>query len=101
LEEWVALDLADGRLDLVVVDGVDKQVGVEVRDADRADLTAAVHLLHRAPGTAVVAERLVDQVQVEVFSRAGEGAGHSLLAANLFRLTLTHLSPRNLMARRW
>ena len=66
LEERVALDLVDGRRDLVVVDQVDEPVGVEVRDADRADQAVAVQLLHRAPGAVVVAERLVDQVQVEV-----------------------------------
>ena len=35
LEERVALDLVDGRGDLVVLDQIDEPVGVEVRDADR------------------------------------------------------------------
>jgi hypothetical protein len=62
----VGLDLVDRQGDLVVVDEVDEPVGVEVRDADRPDPPLLVELLHRAPLAVVVAERLVDQVQIEV-----------------------------------
>jgi hypothetical protein len=65
-KKGVALDLIDSRLDLVVVDQVDQPVGVEVRDADRANQSLVVQVLHRAPGAVVVAKGLVDQVEVEV-----------------------------------
>jgi hypothetical protein len=61
----VGLDLVDGRRDLVVVDEVHQPVGVEVRHPDRPDRALGVQLLHRPPGAVVVAERLVDQVQVQ------------------------------------
>jgi hypothetical protein len=49
-----------------VVDQIDQAVRVEVADTDGTDQSVAVQLLHDSPGTVVVAERLVDQVQVEV-----------------------------------
>jgi hypothetical protein len=62
----VALDLVDGGCDLVVFDQVDEPVAIEVCDTDRADQTFALQVLHRAPRAVVVAERLVDQIQVDV-----------------------------------
>ena len=66
LEERVGLDLVDRGRDLVVLDEVDEPVGVEVGDPDRLDQALAVQVLHGPPGAVVVAEGLVDQVQVEV-----------------------------------
>src|SRR4051794_34411701 len=66
LEERMALDLVHRRDDLVVLDQVDEAVREEVRDADRADRPLAVERLHRPPRAVVVAEGLVDQVEVEV-----------------------------------
>jgi hypothetical protein len=85
LEEPVALDLVDRRRDLVVLDQVDEPVGIEVRDADCARDPLAVQLLHRAPRGVVVAERMVDQVEVEVveaetLERGLEGATRGVLA---------------------
>ena len=65
LEEGMGLDLVDGRDDLVVVDQVDEPVGEEVRYADRADSPFGVELLHGPPRSVVVAEGLVDEVQVQ------------------------------------
>ena len=47
-------------------DEVHEPVGVEVGHPDRLDQALAVQLLHGAPGAVVVAEGLVDEVQVEV-----------------------------------
>jgi hypothetical protein len=66
LEERVRLDLVDGRRDVVVLDEVDEPVGVEVGDADGLDQAVAVEVLHSPPGAVVVADGLVDEVQVEV-----------------------------------
>ena len=66
LVERVRLDLVDRRRDLVVGDEVDEPVGVEVRHADGLGQALAVDLLHRPPGAVVVAEGLVDEVQVDV-----------------------------------
>ena len=66
LVERVGLDLVDRRGDLVVIDEVDEPIRVEVGHADRADATFVVQLLHRPPRAVVVAERLVDQVEVDV-----------------------------------
>jgi hypothetical protein len=65
LKVRVGFDLVDRRRDVVVVDQIDQAVGVEVADPNGTDQAVAVQLLHGSPG-AVVAERLVDQVQVEV-----------------------------------
>src|SRR3954452_7124535 len=65
LEVRVRLDLVHRGRDLVVVDEVHQPVGVEVGHADRPGGALAVELLHRPPGAVVVAERLVDQVQVD------------------------------------
>ena len=51
--------------DLVVVDQVDEPVGEKVRYADRADSPFGVELLHGPPRSVVVAEGLVDEVQVQ------------------------------------
>ena len=67
LEEGVDLDLIDGRDDVVVLDEVDEPVGVEVGDADRSDQTLVEQSLHGPPGAVVVAERLMDQIQVHTF----------------------------------
>jgi hypothetical protein len=48
-----------------VLDQVDQAVRVEVRDADRSGQPVGVGPLHRAPEAVVVAERLVDQVEVD------------------------------------
>jgi hypothetical protein len=64
--ERVGLDLVDRRRDLVVLDEVDEPVGVEVGDPDRPGPALCVNLLHGPPFAVVVAERLVDQVKVEV-----------------------------------
>jgi hypothetical protein len=85
LEERMGLDLVDRRGDLVVLDEVDEPVGVEVGDADCLDQAVAVEVLHGAPGAVAVAERLVDQVQVEMVQaqppqRPIEGALDGLLA---------------------
>jgi hypothetical protein len=66
LEERMGLDLVDRRGDVVVFDEVHEPVGVEVRHADGLGQTFAADLLHRSPGAVVVAERLVDEVQVHV-----------------------------------
>jgi hypothetical protein len=49
-----------------VLDEIDEPVGVEVRHTDRSDEAVGVELFHRSPGAVVVAERLMDQVQVDV-----------------------------------
>src|SRR5437870_9315730 len=66
LKERVRLDLVDGWRDLVLVDQVDKPVHREVRDPDRADSALTVEILHSAPLAVVIAEGLVDQVEVEI-----------------------------------
>ena len=66
LAEGMRLDLVHGGHDLVVEDQVDQSVGLEVAHADRTDFPLPVKLLHRPPRAVDVAERLVDQVQVEV-----------------------------------
>ena len=66
LEEGMRLDLVDRRRDLVVLTQIDEPVGIEVRDTDGACEPLLVQLLHRPPRAVVVAERLVDQIQVEV-----------------------------------
>ena len=50
-----------------MVDEIDEPVGIEVRNADRTPRKSlTVQFLHRAPRAVVVAERLVDEVQVDV-----------------------------------
>jgi hypothetical protein len=49
-----------------VIDQVDQAVREEVRDADRPYEPLMVQLRHRPPRAVVVAERLVNQVKVEV-----------------------------------
>ncbi len=66
LEERVRLDLVDRRSHLVVLDEIDEAVGVEVRDTDRPREAVGVDLLNRSPEAVIVAERLVDQVEVDV-----------------------------------
>ena len=66
LEERVGLDLVHRRRDLVVLDEVDKPVGIEVRDAYGPDQALPVQVLHRPPRAVIVTERLVDQAQVHV-----------------------------------
>ena len=66
LEERVGLDLIDGGDGFVMVDEIDESVAVEVRNADGLGQAVAVELLHRPPGAVVVAERLVDQIQIDV-----------------------------------
>jgi hypothetical protein len=66
LEEGMALDLVDCRSDFVVVDQVDQAIGEKVRDADRSYEPMTVQLGHRSPRAVVVAERLVNEVEVEV-----------------------------------
>ena len=66
LEERVRLDLVDRRGHVVVLDEIDEPVGVEVGDTDRPGEAVGVELLHRPPEAVVVAERLVDQVEVDV-----------------------------------
>src|SRR5215203_233255 len=63
LEERVGLDLVHRRGGLVVVDEVDEAVGVEVRDADGADLALLVQGLHGPPLAVDVTEGLVNQVR--------------------------------------
>jgi hypothetical protein len=62
---WVS-NLVDRRGDLVVLDQVDQAVRVEVRHADRPDPAVGEQALHGPPGAVDVADRLVDEVQVEV-----------------------------------
>jgi hypothetical protein len=59
-------DLVDRRADLVVLDQVDQAVRGEVRHADRPDPAVGELALHGAPRAVDVADRLVDEVQVEV-----------------------------------
>ena len=66
LEVGVGLDLIDRRRGFVVVDQIDQAVGVEVADTDGPEQALVVQLLHGSPGAVVVAERLMDQIQVEV-----------------------------------
>jgi hypothetical protein len=62
----MGLNLVDRGGDVVVVDEVLEAVGIEVRHADGLGEAFAVDLLHRSPGAVVVAEGLVDEVQVHV-----------------------------------
>nr|GEU28231.1 hypothetical protein [Tanacetum cinerariifolium] len=66
LVERIDLHLVDGRLDVVEGDQVHQTVGLEIAHAYRAQLAGAVGLFHRAPRAVHVAERLMDQVQVQV-----------------------------------
>jgi hypothetical protein len=66
LMERVRLDLVDGRGDLVLIDQVDQPIHREVRHTDRPDSALPKEVLHRTPLAVVVAEGLVDQIEVEV-----------------------------------
>ena len=66
LVEGVRLDLVDGGHDFVVHEEIHEPVGIEITHPDGLDAARLVKLLHRPPGAVHVAERLVDQVQVEV-----------------------------------
>ena len=102
LEERVGLDLVDRRGDLVVVDEVDQPVGVEVGDPDGPGQALPVQVLHGPPGAVVVAEGLVDQVQVEVvepepLQRLLEGPlGASSPASWTHSLVVTNSSSRGM-----
>ena len=74
LKKRMGLNLVHGGHNLIVHDEVRKAVGIEIAHADRADPSFPVKLLHCPPGTVIVAERLVDEVQVEkVKAEALEG----------------------------
>jgi len=62
----IDFDLVDRRRNLIECHQIEQTVGVEIADADCAQLAATVSLLHRAPRTVHIAERLVDQVQIEI-----------------------------------
>ena len=66
LAENVHFQLIDGRFDENVLRQVDKPVGAEVAHADGADLPGREGRFHRAVRTVIVAERLVDQQQVDI-----------------------------------
>src|SRR3954451_16393893 len=63
--EGMRLDLIDRRYDVVVHDEIHHAVRMKVAHADRADASLAVQLLHRAPRAVDVADRLVDEVEIE------------------------------------
>ena len=60
------LDLIDGGDHLVMKDQVHQPVRLEIAHPDGPDGPFAVKLLHRPPRTVDVAERLMDQVEVEI-----------------------------------
>ena len=64
--EQMSLDLVDGRRDLVLIDQVDQPIHREVRDPDGPDSALPLEFLHRPPLAVVVAEGLVNQVQVDI-----------------------------------
>jgi uncharacterized protein (UPF0303 family) len=66
LVERIRLHLIDRRDDLAELDEVDEPIGREVGHADRADAAVRLQLLHGPPLAVVVAEGLVDEVEVEV-----------------------------------
>lgn len=59
-------NLVDGGLDLGKVLKVEVAVGAEVGNADGTELAGLVEPLHRAVRAVVIAERLVDEQQVEI-----------------------------------
>src|SRR5690348_4332387 len=66
LIEGVHLYLVDRRHHLVVHDEIHEPVRLEIRNADGPDPAIAHQVLHRTPRAVDVAERLVDQIQVEI-----------------------------------
>lgn len=66
LVEHVGLDLIDHRSDLHVCSEVYEMVGVEVADADGADFTLAVGIFESAVCAIAVAERLMEQHEVDI-----------------------------------
>lgn len=76
------LDLIDGGEHLVMKDQVHQPVRLEIAHPDGPDGPFAVKLLHRPPRTVDVAERLMDQVEVEIIElQAFERLGESPLRA--------------------
>ena len=66
LMEDVGLHLVDRRGDFGELAQVDQAVGIKIADADGAQLASTVGLFHRAVGAVIVAERLVNQQQIDV-----------------------------------
>ncbi|MMZ62506.1 hypothetical protein D1872_247170 [compost metagenome] len=66
LIERVRFDLVDGGHDFIMHNEVHQTVGQEVADTDRLNLAFAVQVFHRTPSTVVIAERLVNKVQIEI-----------------------------------
>jgi hypothetical protein len=66
LLEGVHLDLVDCGRNLVERHDIHQAVRMEVADADGAHFPGTVGVFHCAPGTMDVAERLVDQVEVQI-----------------------------------
>ena len=66
LMEGMDLNLIDGGRDLVVHAEIHQPLGKKIAHADRPDQPFPMQFLHGPPGAVIVAERLMDQVQVEV-----------------------------------
>lgn len=82
LAERVDLDLIDVRNDFCVHGQISEAVGHEVCHADRADAPGFAEFLHGAPAAVVVAERLMDQVEVKIIKAEPlQGLLESALAA--------------------
>ena len=80
LLEDVSLNLVDGGLHSGKVLDVQVAVRAEVGHADGADLAGVVELLHCAVGAVVIAERLMDEQQVQII---GAQFAHGFLNGGL------------------
>src|ERR1700733_4772304 len=66
LKKRIDFDLIDSGRQIVVQHEVNQSVRWKVGHANRPDFTRAIQLLHRAPLAVYVAERLVNEIQVQV-----------------------------------
>ena len=66
LIENMGLDLVDRRCDVVVGDEIDEPVGMKIRHPDGAGPALTIQFLHRPPRSVVVAERLMDEIEIDV-----------------------------------
>ena len=70
-----------------MIDEVAEPIGTEVRDADGLGQALAVDLLHRPPLAVIVAERLVDEVEIDVvqpeLAQAALGAGPQVVGSQV------------------